>query len=164
MYFHTSMWGRPRHTAAVRLRSVNSHLRPNSLTRGLRCSGGSFLVLIVSINSSVHFSELSKKLGDDFYWGSLGCSGPEGEVVLFPISHTFNCSLVLFASESQSFSQLIWAIGNPGNWKYGLFLQVQIKGDGENAWRVSAKVANSMNCKVDWRRKFKDLRNHWVYI
>ena len=26
--------------------------------------------------------------------------------------------------------------------------QVQIKADGENAWRVSAKVANTMNCKV----------------
>merc|ERR1712018_444102 len=27
-------------------------------------------------------------------------------------------------------------------------LKVQIKGDGENTWRVSAKVANTMNCKV----------------
>merc|ERR1712183_876592 len=27
-------------------------------------------------------------------------------------------------------------------------LKVQIKGDGENAWRVSAKVANTMNCQV----------------
>merc|ERR1712202_117584 len=45
-------------------------------------------------------------------------------------------------------SRLIEAMaGIEGTWQ-AEDLKVQIKADGEDKWRVSAKVANTMNCKV----------------
>ena len=48
-----------------------------------------------------------------------------------------------------------------------MLFQVQIKGDGENAWRVSAKVANTMNCKVtklDQRNTYLELVKHSISL
>ena len=93
-----------------------------------------------------------------FHRGSLGSAGLEGEVVpmstmsrflkLFDLKHsslqpkkliTFEFIPVLLIHENPLLLLFLPTLLTP---------QVQIKGDGENAWRVSAKVANTMNCKV----------------
>ena len=168
VYFHTSVW-----VTWVRAQTHSCETAQCLVTvtvtdqthSPVNCGGGSFELIIIRL---VWCQMLNVKCFDwiseafnfinGFHRGSLGSAGPEGEVVpmssmsrflkLFDLKHssvqpkkliTFEFIPVLLIHENPLLLLLLPTLLTP---------QVQIKGDGENAWRVSAKVANTMNCKV----------------